>query len=397
MTKLTKQLKRQTAVATGALMLMAGAASADQVIIDDLIVQGSICAGLDCVNGESFGFDTIRMKENNLRLNAQDTSTSASFPTVDWRLTFNDSANGGENKFTIDSVDNGNAPFKIEYGARTNALVVASDSRVGIGTASPVTDLHAVTGNTPTLRLEQDGSSGFTPQTWDLASNEANFFIRDATNGSTLPFRIKPGAGTNALSIDDDDDIGMGIQAPEAGAQLHMRRTNGSAKLLIEEANSSESNRGMLELRNNGGAFIAFTNTVGGSTSWNVQTNDNDFRITNSIGAGREFDMDTNGNLEISGSLTTGGGGVCDATPCDAVFDPAAYTVPSITEHAEAMWENKFLPAVGPTLPGQKIDLTKKVLNMLNELEHAHIYIEQLHTQISDMEQRLEAIEADKG
>ncbi|HEY6045961.1 MAG TPA: hypothetical protein VIU65_05115, partial [Pyrinomonadaceae bacterium] len=40
----------------------------DQVIPDDLIVQGSACVGLDCVNGEVFGFDTIRTKENNTRI-----------------------------------------------------------------------------------------------------------------------------------------------------------------------------------------------------------------------------------------------------------------------------------------------------------------------------------------
>ena len=37
-----------------------GAATEDQVIPDDLIVQGSACVGLDCVNNENFGFDTIR-------------------------------------------------------------------------------------------------------------------------------------------------------------------------------------------------------------------------------------------------------------------------------------------------------------------------------------------------
>ena len=40
----------------------------DQVIPDDLIVQGSACVGLDCVNNEVFGFDTIRLKENNDRI-----------------------------------------------------------------------------------------------------------------------------------------------------------------------------------------------------------------------------------------------------------------------------------------------------------------------------------------
>ena len=60
---------------------MAASALADQVILDDLIVDGSACIGFDCVNGESFGFDTLRLKENNLRIKFQDTSSSASFPS----------------------------------------------------------------------------------------------------------------------------------------------------------------------------------------------------------------------------------------------------------------------------------------------------------------------------
>ena len=35
----------------------------DQVIPDDLIVQGSTCTGFDCVDNESFGFDTLRLKD----------------------------------------------------------------------------------------------------------------------------------------------------------------------------------------------------------------------------------------------------------------------------------------------------------------------------------------------
>lgn len=393
MTNLTKRLQRQTALATGALILMSGTAMADVVHADDVIVDGSLCVGFDCVNGESFGFDTIRMKENNIRLNATDTSTTGSFASVDWTLEFNDSANGGEDHFAVVSLDNARTPFKVVYGAPTNALHVDSQGDVGIGVANAVVDLHVKKGDSPTLRLEQDGSSGFTPQTWDMAGNETNFFIRDVTNGSQLPFRIKPGADTNSISIGDDNDVGIGIQNAEVDVSLHVRRTSGNAKILIEEASGVDATRGMLELRNNGSMYITFNDTSAGATSWNMQNNSSSFRITNAVGAGREFDLDTNGNLEITGTLTTGGGGACDATPCDGVFDPLIYTVPSIADHAESMWENKFLPAVGPTLPGQRVDLTVKVLNMLNELEHAHIYIEQLHTQINDMEQRLDAIE----
>jgi hypothetical protein len=194
-----------------ACFLLIPTAAADQVILDDLIVDGSACIGFDCVNGESFGFDTIRIKENNLRIRAQDTSNSASFPTNDWQITFNDSSNGGANKFSIDDIDGGRTPFTIEAGAPSHSLYVDDGGRLGLGTSTPVVDVHIKSGNTPTLRLEQDGSSGFTPQTWDVAGNEANFFIRDATNGSTLPFRIFPGAPSNALNIEaTTGDVGLG-------------------------------------------------------------------------------------------------------------------------------------------------------------------------------------------
>lgn len=95
----------------------------DQVFLDDIIVDGSSCIGQDCVNGESFGFDTIRIKENNLRIKAQDTSSSASFPTNDWQITFNDSSNGGANKFSIDDIDGGRTPFTIEAGAPSHSML----------------------------------------------------------------------------------------------------------------------------------------------------------------------------------------------------------------------------------------------------------------------------------
>ena len=73
-----------------------------QVYTTDLIVQGSACVGIDCTTNESFGFDTLKLKENNLRIKFEDTSASANFPGNDWMLTANDSSNGGANRFSID-------------------------------------------------------------------------------------------------------------------------------------------------------------------------------------------------------------------------------------------------------------------------------------------------------
>ena len=76
------------------------AAHADQVISDDLIVQGSVCVGFDCVNNESFAFDTIILKENNLRIFFNDTSTGT-FPSNDWGIEINSSVSGGNSYFSI--------------------------------------------------------------------------------------------------------------------------------------------------------------------------------------------------------------------------------------------------------------------------------------------------------
>src|SRR5712671_3893983 len=186
----------------------------DQVIPDDLIVQGSACVGLDCVNNESFGFDTIRMKENNTRIKFDDTSTAAGFPNHDWQLTANDSASGGANKFSIEEITAGTVPFTITGNAPNNAIFVDSTGRVGLRTSTPVLDLHTSTSNTPAHRYEQTSAGGFTAQTWDIAGNEANFFIRDVTGGSRLPFRIRPGAPTSSIDIAASGNVGIGTASP---------------------------------------------------------------------------------------------------------------------------------------------------------------------------------------
>lgn len=192
---------------------------ADQVIPDDLIVQGSECVGLDCVNNESFGFNTIRMKENNTRLAFDDTSVG-SFPANDWEIEANSNISGSTNHIAINDVTGQKTPFKIIAGAATNAFFMDASSRVGLRTASPVLDLHINTSNTPGIRLEQNNSGGFSTQTWDMAGNEANFFVRDVTHGSLLPFRIRPGAPTSSIDIAASGNIGIGIGSPKT--KLHV-------------------------------------------------------------------------------------------------------------------------------------------------------------------------------
>ena len=199
----------------------------DFVIADDLIVQGSACVGLDCVDGESFGFDTIRVKENNTRIQFDDTSTSAGFATNNWQIRANAQGSGGGaflafvDQGATGNSETGTIVFEVDAGAPANSLRVSSGGNVGIGTATPVLDVHANTTDTPAIRLEQNNSGGFTAQTWDIGANEANFFVRDVTSGSRLPLRIRPGAPTSSLDISASGDIGINTSTPN-GAKVHI-------------------------------------------------------------------------------------------------------------------------------------------------------------------------------
>lgn len=313
-----RQLKQ-----TLALLTLAVSANlyADQVINDDLIVTFSQCIGNDCVNGESFGFDTLRLKENNTRIKFQDTSNSGSFPSNDWQITANDSSNGGANKFSIDDIDGGRTPFTLEAGAPSHSLYVDDGGRVGLGTSTPVVEVHVVDGDSPTLRLEQDGSSGFTPQTWDVAGNEANFFVRDATNGSKLPFKIKPSAPNNALVISANGNIGVGDDTPDAKLDIESgdlligngklsvidsTSTNLSTSTALFQNTNAGKNAVLVELANLGNSYLKMTNTEASPTVgyWLVGARqDGTFSLTNNIG-GQVFIVDPTGNLTTKGTVT---------------------------------------------------------------------------------------------
>lgn len=198
--------EHKTLIFTGAFLLCFVPASADQVFQDDGIFDGSLCVGQDCVNGEEFGFSTVVLKENNLRIRFTDTSSSAAFPSGDWEIVINDSQNGGDSHFSIHDLSANTTPFRVDGNAPTDAIRVGPTGRVGLGTGNPATELHVVGADTPSLRLEQNGSEGWTPYSWDTAANEGGYFVRD-TIAQSVPFRIEAGAVDGAMVIAQDGNL----------------------------------------------------------------------------------------------------------------------------------------------------------------------------------------------
>ncbi len=286
----------------------------DFVIADDLVVQGSTCTGLDCVNGEVFGFDTLRLKENNTRLQFDDTSVSAGFATNNWQIRANAQGSGGASFLGIvdqgatGNSETGTIVFQVDAGAPANSLRVSSGGNTGIGTATPVLDLSINTSDTPAMRLEQNNSGGFTAQTWDIGANEANFFVRDVTSGSRLPLRIRPGAPTSSLDISADGDTGINTASPSLKLEVL-----GSAGLPV---NNGTTPTGIARLSQSGGAGVIDFGFGGASGAGWVQATSSTNLATNFqflinpnggfVGIGTTAPTDT---LSVNGTASKPGGG----------------------------------------------------------------------------------------
>ncbi len=137
----------------------------------DGMIGSSGITCFDCYNGESFGFDTLRLKENNLRIKFQDTSST---------------------------------------------LSLKSDGKVGIGTWSPGYPLEVEGSGSPaivaqntsgaTVKITAGGGAG-------QVGTESNHNLRLMVNSST-----------EVMVFDTAGHVGIGVIAP-----THLLYLNGGA------------------------------------------------------------------------------------------------------------------------------------------------------------------------
>ncbi len=282
--------------------------------VDDQILRGRTCIGSQCADGESFppGDGLLKLKGSSAVLFFEDTSSPAAF-TNDWRI----EANDGADLLAIDDVDGGTTPLTIEAGAPTNTLYLNAAGNVGLGTAAPQQSLH-IRDTVAVARLEQNSGS----LAYDLRVGESAFQV-DQVGISAGVFQVDAGAPSNSLRIRGDGDIGVGFNSPSAS--LHVRRSDGSAQIRVEEASGSTAQRTLFVLQNNGGPIFELNDSNSG-TSWSflvnsvggfgfnrVGTGGFEFSITSSgrvligPGAATVFNLSPTGNLTIAGNLTANG------------------------------------------------------------------------------------------
>lgn len=121
-------MKLKNIFITAALIIAPLSATADNVINDDLIVNGgdgAVCIGSPCIDGEIFDFDSLRLKSETPQIRFEDTSASASFPTNDWLMGLNNSI------FYVQDVDGAAMVLQMDGGV---------DGGVALGAGSVLVD-----------------------------------------------------------------------------------------------------------------------------------------------------------------------------------------------------------------------------------------------------------------
>lgn len=312
------------------------------------------------------------------------------YPEVGGGLIINSRANGGW--ADIDMMTDG-----------VSRLFIESQGNIGMGTHSPQASLEIFDAQA-TLRLSSDSLQGSvlelksTPTTAGTWRGRIQFLDQaDATKAEIfyydLPYFDNPGMGfqtdasTRMFINKTTGNIGIGTDSPLGSLSTYSRtlEIQGDApSIVLDDVAGGVTDD--FEIANDGGT-VYFRDATDGV---NVMALGLHGGVAGRVGI---MTSSPQGTLDVNGSIYQRGG----VLHADYVFEDD-YELESIEEHAAFMWENKHLTAIPKARADENglevIEVGSHRRGIVEELEKAHIYIDQLHRRIAELDARLAALEA---
>ena len=135
--------------------------------------------------------------------------------TYTWEILTNSS------KWSVSNASTSQQPVSVGSGASTNSLVVANNSKIGMGTNTPEELLHiqSNTANTDVFALFDANASGSdaafllrqngtAPTTWEFRNQESSGRLNIGISGGNTPLKIDDGADNNLLKLGTNSNPG---------------------------------------------------------------------------------------------------------------------------------------------------------------------------------------------
>jgi hypothetical protein len=225
--------------------------------------------------------------------------------------------------------------------------------------------------------------------------------FKDVSTGNGV-IRLSDGAPQNSMVIDPAGDLGLGTSAPLAA--VHLRRLDGTAEVVVEDAAPTAAVRTMFRLDNNGAPRFAFTNTNSG-IEWSFQqSGPGNFLISKEGTGGPEmqvyqtgmvrmgpggtnnFTLYPNGNLAIAGSLTANG----SVFP-DYVFEPdyELMPLPDLRSYIQAEKRLPDIPSAAEVKKQGGHNMTELQLKMLEKIEELTLYTLEQEKRLQEQGEKL--------
>lgn len=273
------------------------------------------------------------------------------------------------------------------FNAANGLFMEQNTGRIGIGTLKPTAELHVIGGmrvgaEEKNIVMYTQGIGEDISSTNTLHLNYMNNKDVSIGEGGTSNLYVSGKIGIGKTSPERQLHIGNGnLRVDRSGdaASVFLHRFSGDTSLKTFEigVNASGEDNGMF--------FIGDSHTnVGGPPDkrFVIDTNGN-------IGIGLE---NPQGTLDVNGTIYQRG----SQLHADYVFDNN-YKLESIEKHAKFMWTNKHLKAI-PKAKSDKmgceiVEFGSHQRGIVEELEKAHIYIEQLHKRLKVLEEKIARIE----
>jgi len=269
---------------------------------DSLSIETS--GDLNLADGR-FYFDRAAGATNTERLGIGTTAPAASIHVSEnipaLRLTDESSGDSAEIRFDANQLQflspvtpASERIMSLHRDAPPNSLLVSNLGLVGMGVLTPQQPLH-MSAAIPRIQLDNETNN----RTAYLLNN-ASLFVVEGDQSQQNILNLHLSAPQNSVFVDSNGWLGLNTGTP--GAPLHVRRTGGTAQILVEEANGIAAPRTLFKLSNRGNTKFEIEELVSGN-NWGFTNSGDDFRVSLQGSGDIEFRIENGGDAHLKGVL----------------------------------------------------------------------------------------------